>query len=73
MTPAAGLDAIARVTVPVLLIVGGESRSPFGIGTAALAQRLADASVVTIDGAAHAAHHTHVAEFAPAVEGFLDR
>jgi len=73
MTPAAGLDAIARVTVPVLLIVGGESRSPFGIGTAALAERLADASVVTIDGAAHAAHHTHVAEFAAAVEGFLDR
>lgn len=70
---AAGLEAIAAVAVPVLLIVGGQSRSPFGIGTAALAERLADASVVTIDGAAHAAHHTHVAEFAAAIEAFLDR
>jgi pimeloyl-ACP methyl ester carboxylesterase len=72
-SPAAGLEAIGRVTVPVLLIVGGQSRSPFGIGTAALAERLADASVVTIEGAAHAAHHTHVAAFAAAVEAFLDR
>jgi len=70
---AAGLEALSRVTVPVLLIVGGRSRSPFGIGTQALADRLADSEVVTIEGAAHAAHHTHVAEFAAAVEGFLDR
>lgn len=73
VSPAAGLEALARVTVPVLLIVGGASRSPFGIGTQALAARLREASVVEIDGAAHAAHHTHVAEFAAAVEGFLDR
>lgn len=72
-TPAAGLEALGDVSVPVLLIVGGASRSPFGIGTQALAQRLADPSVAVIDGAAHAAHHTHVAEFAAAVEGFLDR
>ena len=57
----------------MLLIVGGSSRSPFGIGTQALASRLREATVVTIEGAAHAAHHTHVAEFAAAVEGFLDR
>ena len=73
VTPAAGLAAMGAVTVPVLLVVGGQSRSPFGIGTAALAARLGDATVVTIEGAAHAAHHTHVAEFAAAVEGFLDR
>jgi pimeloyl-ACP methyl ester carboxylesterase len=72
-TAPAGLDALAAVTVPVLLIVGGSSRSPFGIGTLALAERLADATVVTIEGAAHAAHHTHVAEFVAAVEAFLDR
>jgi len=73
VSPAAGLDRLGAVTVPVLLIVGGASRSPFAIGTEALAKRLRDASVVRIDGAAHAAHHTHVAEFAAAVEGFLDR
>ena len=72
-TPPAGLDALAAVTVPVLLIVGGASRSPFGIGTQALADRLADATIVRIDGAAHAAHHTHVPEFVAAVEAFLDR
>jgi pimeloyl-ACP methyl ester carboxylesterase len=73
VSPAAGLDALGRVTVAVLLIVGGSSRSPFAIGTEALASRLRDATVLEIGGAAHAAHHTHIAEFAAAVEGFLDR
>ena len=73
VTPPAGLDALAAVTVPVLLIVGGTSRSPFGIGTDALAARLADATIARIEGAAHAAHHTHVPEFVAAVEAFLDR
>ena len=56
----------------MLLILGSTSRSPFRIGTDALAARLADARVVTIEGAAHAAHHTHAAEFVAAVESFLD-
>lgn len=73
VTAPAGLEALAAVTVPVLLIVGGASRSPFGIGTQALADRLTDATVVRIEGAAHAAHHTHVPEFVDAVEAFLDR
>jgi pimeloyl-ACP methyl ester carboxylesterase len=72
-TPPAGLDALAAVTVPVLLIIGTASRSPFGIGTEALADRLVDATVVRIESAAHAAHHTHVPEFVAAVEAFLDR
>lgn len=71
-TPPAGLDALAAVTVPVLLIIGTASRSPFGIGTQALADRLADATVIRIESAAHAAHHTHVPEFVAAVEAFLD-
>ena len=40
--------------------------------SAAFADRLAHAEGVTIEGAAHAAHHTHVAEFVAAVEAFLD-
>jgi pimeloyl-ACP methyl ester carboxylesterase len=69
---AASLDALGSVSVPVLLVLGSISRSPFRIGTDALAARLADARVVTITGAAHAAHHTHAAEFVRAVEAFLD-
>ncbi len=68
----ASIDALAAVSVPVLLILGGSSRSPFGVGTRAFAERLAHAEIVTIQGAAHAAHHTHVAEFVAAVEAFLD-
>jgi pimeloyl-ACP methyl ester carboxylesterase len=68
----ASIEALAAVRVPVLLILGGTSRSPFGVGTRAFADRLAHAEVVTIEGAAHAAHHTHVAEFVAAVEAFLD-
>jgi pimeloyl-ACP methyl ester carboxylesterase len=70
---AASIEALAAVSVPVLLILGGASRSPFAVGTGALAGRLAHAEVVTIEGAAHAAHHTHVAEFVAFVEVFLDR
>jgi pimeloyl-ACP methyl ester carboxylesterase len=69
---AAGIEALAAVAVPVLLILGGASRSPFGVGTRALAERVRNAQVVVIEGAAHAAHHTHVDEFVRAVEGFLD-
>jgi pimeloyl-ACP methyl ester carboxylesterase len=73
VSPAAGLEALGRVPVPVLLILGGASRSPFAVGTWALADRLADSRVVVIEGAVHAAHHTHVPEFVAAVEDFLDR
>jgi pimeloyl-ACP methyl ester carboxylesterase len=68
----ASLDALAPVTAPVLLLLGSISRSPFRIGTDALAARLADARIAVIDGAAHAAHHTHAAAFVTIVERFLD-
>ncbi|HUG29296.1 MAG TPA: alpha/beta hydrolase [Candidatus Limnocylindria bacterium] len=70
--PEASIDALGRATAPVLLILGSISRSPFRIGTEALAARLADARVAVIDGAAHAAHHTHPGEFGSTVEAFLD-
>jgi len=69
---AASLDALGAVTAPVLLVLGSISRSPFRIGTDELVSRLSNARVVTIAGAAHAAHHTHAAEFVRAVEAFLD-
>jgi pimeloyl-ACP methyl ester carboxylesterase len=72
-TPAASIEALGGVSVPVLLILGSISRSPFRIGTDALAAALPRAEVVTIDGAAHAAHHTHAAEFVTVIERFLDR
>ncbi len=71
--PAASIDALGRSTVPVLLVLGSISRSPFRFGTDALAERLADAQVEVIEGAAHAAHHTHADEFVRLVERFLDR
>jgi pimeloyl-ACP methyl ester carboxylesterase len=71
-TEPASIEGLAAVRVPVLLILGSISRSPFRIGTEALAARLADARVATIEGAAHAAHHTHAPEFVALVERFLD-
>jgi pimeloyl-ACP methyl ester carboxylesterase len=71
-THPASLDGLAAVSVPVLLLLGSISRSPFRIGTDALAARLANARVRVIDGAAHAAHHTHVDEFVGLVQAFLD-
>ena len=72
-TPAASLEALGHVTVPVLLLLGSVSRSPFGIGTDALAAALAQPEIAVIDGAAHAAHHTHPDEFVEVVQEFLDR
>ena len=72
-SPAASLDALGLATDPVLLILGSASRSPFRLGTDALAARLARGEVAVIEGAAHAAHHTHPAEFVRVVETFLDR
>jgi pimeloyl-ACP methyl ester carboxylesterase len=71
-TPAASIEGLAGVTVPVLLVLGSVSRSPFRIGTDALAARLAHARVAVIEGAAHAAHHTHPEAFVRIVEDFLD-
>jgi pimeloyl-ACP methyl ester carboxylesterase len=72
-SPVASIEALGRVSVPVLLLLGSISRSPFRIGTDALAARLAHAEIRVIEGAAHAAHHTHPAEFVATIEAFLDR
>lgn len=69
---AASLDALGRVGVPVLLILGSASRPSFAAATEALRATLPNVRVVTIEGAAHAAHHTHVPDLVAAVEAFLD-
>jgi len=71
VSPAASLDALSAVHQPVLQIVGGASAAIFGEATRALDARLHNGRVVTIDGARHAAHHTHAAEFVAAIEAFL--
>ena len=68
----AGLEPLGQVRQPVLLVLGSASREPFGAANDALAARLATVRQVTIQGAAHAAHHTHVESFVAAVEAFLD-
>jgi len=70
--PAAGLEALAGVRIPVLQVVGSESLPAFAAATRAYDARLADGRVAVIDGAAHAAHHTHPAALASAILGFLD-
>jgi pimeloyl-ACP methyl ester carboxylesterase len=71
-TSAAGsLDALGAVRQPVLQILGGASTEPFAAATRALDSRLRNGRVITIEGARHAAHHTHAPEFVAAVEAFL--
>jgi pimeloyl-ACP methyl ester carboxylesterase len=71
-SPAASLGALGGVEVPVLQLHATASRSVFHDATAALDVRLAHRSVVRIEGAAHAAHHTHPDLFVRAVEAFFD-
>jgi len=68
---AAGLDALAAVRNPVLQLLGSASLSVFRQATEALHARLVGGRIVVIEGAAHAAHHTHVDAFVGAVESFL--
>ncbi len=69
---AASLRALGRVGAPVLQILGTASVPAFHAATAALNSRLAHGSIVRIEGAAHAAHHTHAEALVAAAEAFLD-
>jgi pimeloyl-ACP methyl ester carboxylesterase len=69
--PAASLDVLGAVSKPVLQVLGGASRPIFRRATEALDARLADGRVVVVEGAAHAAHHTHAEEFVAVVRSFL--
>jgi pimeloyl-ACP methyl ester carboxylesterase len=71
-SPAASLEALGGVRVPVLQLLGTASRPAFRDATVALDARLAHGSVERIEGAAHAAHHTHPDAFVDAIEAFLD-
>ena len=70
--PAASLDRLGAVRQPVLQVLGGASLPVFRAATEALDRRLADGRIVVIDGARHAAHHTHPDAFVAALEAFLD-
>ena len=69
--PAAGLDALGRVAVPVLQLVGSLSPAGFRTGADALDARLAHGRLEVIEGARHGAHHSHAAEFIARTEAFL--
>jgi pimeloyl-ACP methyl ester carboxylesterase len=68
---AAGLDVLERVAVPVLQVLGGDSRAAFRGAVAELDARLPISRMAVIDGAKHAAHHTHPDQFVGAVNAFL--
>jgi pimeloyl-ACP methyl ester carboxylesterase len=69
--PAASLLALGSVRQPVLQVLGGDSAPVFREATMALDARLANGRVIVIDGARHAAHHTHVVAFVGAIRAFL--
>jgi pimeloyl-ACP methyl ester carboxylesterase len=71
-----GDDAAIRrlasgVRVPVLQLLGGESREVFAAGTAALDRALPDGRIVVLPGQKHAAHHGDPDRFVAEVERFL--
>jgi pimeloyl-ACP methyl ester carboxylesterase len=68
---AASVEALGGVRQPVLQLLGSSSLPVFRDATVALDDRMTDGRIVVIDGAQHAAHHTHPDAFVSAVEGFL--
>jgi pimeloyl-ACP methyl ester carboxylesterase len=69
--PAASLERLGAVRQPVLQLLGGESVPVFRDATLALDARLPDGRVVVIEGARHAAHHTHPQVVVRAIRTFL--
>ena len=69
--PAASLDRLGAVRQPVLQLLGGESLPVFREATVALDDRLADDRIIVIDGARHAAHHTHPDQVVQDAKAFL--
>src|SRR3970040_1461070 len=67
-SPAASLDALGAVAVPVLQLLAAASVPASREPTMPLHARLTRGSIVRIEGAAHAAHHTHPKDFIAAVE-----
>ncbi len=70
--PAAAWERYTALAIPVLQVLGSESAPFFRHGADALDARLANGRLATIEGARHAAHHTHATRFLEVVEGFLD-
>lgn len=66
------LERYAAVAQPVLLVIGSESPVFFRAGAEALAASLPQGRLAVIEGARHAAHHTHVEGLAACVSAFLD-
>ncbi len=69
--PAGSLERLAAVRQPVLQLLGSASREIFRQATLALDARLADGRIIEIEGAKHAAHHTHPDIVVEAVRSFL--
>jgi pimeloyl-ACP methyl ester carboxylesterase len=67
----ASLERLGRVRQPVLQLLGSDSLAIFRQATLALDDRLAEGLVVEIEGARHAAHHTHPDAVIAAVRDFL--
>ena len=69
--PEISMDVLATVRVPVLQVAGSASPASFRQAVTALDARLADGRIAIIDGARHAAHHSHPAQLVALVEAFL--
>ncbi|HEY6058309.1 MAG TPA: alpha/beta hydrolase [Candidatus Limnocylindrales bacterium] len=69
---AADTEALGRVEIPVLQLVGGDSLPIFREAAEALDRRLRDGRIVVLPGQKHAAHHTAADLFASAIRRFLE-
>jgi pimeloyl-ACP methyl ester carboxylesterase len=67
----ASLEVLGGVRQPVLQVLGADSIAVFRDATFALDERLADGRIVVIQGASHAAHHTHPDALVEAIRTFL--
>lgn len=65
-------EDLPRITAPTLVVAGGRTSRTPETELVALAGRLEDCHVVTLEGAGHQVHQNRLAEFLTAVEEFLE-
>ena len=69
--PDVSLASLSAVTVPVLQVAGSLSPASFREAARVLDARLADGRLEMIEGARHAAHHSHPTALRSLIEAFL--
>jgi pimeloyl-ACP methyl ester carboxylesterase len=66
------MDRVGEISVPTLVLAGGDDRPDYASAGEYLTRKMPDASLIVLDGGGHSMHEdTHVAEVAAIIADFM--